>query len=173
MHTSLGSSRLYTAGVTAGGSSRTAVANVTFRMPGPAVEVGTDDGNGRTAVGLAFSSGALTVPPGASGLLRAVELRTDAPVRTTCVANVTVVAPAPREFVRVLLVNFFNNGADATAWRSLPLPAPFAVAGGSQVAVSHSCGGQFVHRRRAPGQRRRRRRAARGHVCGVSGRVVR
>lgn len=82
MHTSLQTDRLYNCGVEAGGDPRAAVANVTFRVPGPAVELGTDDGNGRTATGPAFSSGALTVPPGASGFLRAVELRSDTPPGT-------------------------------------------------------------------------------------------
>jgi hypothetical protein len=55
-----------------------------------------------------------------------------------------VVAPAGRgpAASRGLRVDFVNNGSNAATWRSLPLSAPFAVAGGSQVAVSHSCGGQ-------------------------------
>lgn len=144
MHTSLQTNRLYDCGVAAGGSPHSAVANVTFRVPGPDVALGTDDGAGATADEAAFSSGALAVPPGGAGFVRALDLRTDTPLATQCMANVTVVAPPGRgpTHPREILLEFRNNGFSAATWRSLPLPAPLAVAGGSVITVSHACSGR-------------------------------
>lgn len=143
-HTSLQTDRQYVCGVVSAGDPSTAVARVSYRVPGPSRLLSTDDGLGDFTNNATFHSGPLALPANASGFVRAVDLRTDTPPATACAAKVTVVAPPGRgdRAPRVFTLPFFNNGEDYTTWRSLLFPSPLAVAGGSVVTVSHSCGGQ-------------------------------
>lgn len=158
VHSSLETSRTYAAGVRAGGSANgAAIAAVTLRLPGPHAAVSTDDGSGATGTAGTFSSRDIAVAT--SGVLRALDLRTDAALATACTATITVAAGAAGEKddgassgsgsagdgggapPRVLDVPFLNNGRGPQDWRSLPLAAPLALRAPCRVRVAHSCGG--------------------------------
>ena len=162
VHSSLDTSRTYAAGVRAGGSGvGAAIAAVTLRLPGPHVAVSTDDGSGATGTAGAFSSRVIAVAT--SGVLRALDLRTDTALATVCTARITVTAgsgavdgggggggegdaSAPGAATaaavpRVLDVHYLNNGHGPQDWRSLPLAAPLVLRAPARVHVAHSCGG--------------------------------